>query len=238
MEEELLRARLPFNRGNPFQTLRVDLASSNATQWRGVGYGIIFRREGSAPGARLDIEVGGRVECLYPGSRIVGPFDAFTVQRAERSSLKGLGYLIVQLRPDADFVEPAEVPGQLCAPVDLLGDSSVLNGTFVSVPEDTAPTGDLPTGAFDTTGWSRIRVFLSGSGLVSADLIPWVREPKSQLWFPQPDALRAVVDSAATGYDRRVMLFDLEATGQTFLEVRSLLPAPLTHLGMIVQGVR
>lgn len=111
--------------GNPFTPETLDLSSSSPRIVAGSGYGVQFRREGSAPGGRVNITIGGSTfPDLYPGSVLNVPFSGgFTAERSSSSVLSGTAKLIILRSPGATFDEPPSVsspvwnnPGALIGP--------------------------------------------------------------------------------------------------------------------------
>ncbi len=229
--------------GLPFVSDTLDLGDAtfiaNGKVMGVQGEKLIFMRDGSTAGARLDVEIGGTFLGLSPGSRIEMPFRGFTVKRNAQSAVKGKARILVVKNERANFIEDAANGGlSLLAPVDLLGDSKA--GTYVTVAEDTQPSGAAPQGSFNATGFKRVRVYVDGQAantLESVTLVPWVRDPDTGLWSEQGIESFDLPDSVATAYRYRVFTFTVKTFGLMFFEVRSLLPAGATQLGFIVQGV-
>lgn len=230
-----------------FRTLELNLSDSDLAATgagRAIeehGYGVVFRVTGSNPAARLTIECGGEIRHMPPGDFFLGKFHRFTVKNSTLGAAVGTATLLVLRRPDVLYRPEGELKLEpRFDPVDLLGSSSA--GTFVSVTEDTQPSGAAPTGSFDISGWSQIRVLIDGqtggSNATSFDLIPWLREPNSGLWFEQGAARIAVPDSAGTGYRYRVLTLDVGGDGLMYLEIRNLLAAARTGLGFMVQALK
>jgi len=232
-----IRARgLP--QGYAITHLSLDLGSTVPVNG-GAGTELIYRREGSVRQGRLDVSFGGAVfRDFAPGMRIKGRFGDFQAVRAARSATVGRAELVVLDHSEVSLYEPEEVQGLAHDPVNLLG---VMGDppTYVTVAEDTQPTGATPTGSFVMDGFSQIRLFISGTGLTTVTLVPWIMVAGTgSVWYEQGSQRVDVADSLATGYPTRVLTWDVIGTGSMFFEVRSLLPAGLTGLGQIVQGLR
>lgn len=104
---------MPLNQGGGFAMYEFDLAGSTGqdiTQAQGAfvssaGYKLLYLREGSDAGGLVDIEIGGRIERMAPGDKIVGPFDGFRLIRSSASVTVGTARFLVVLDPRADYVE-------------------------------------------------------------------------------------------------------------------------------------
>lgn len=231
--------------GLPFMQRSIDLSEAGVDtagkNLRVPGFALLYRREGSAPGGKLKLSLGGDFVDFCPGMFIRATFDQVTVIRAARGAQAGFAQLVVFTDPDATLEELYDViPGEPFEPVDLLGSS--VAGTFVAVTEDTQPSGAAPAGSWLATGWRRFRVLIDGTTAAAAatsfDLIPWVRDPNSGIWFEQGVQRIGVPDSGATGYRYREVILETEpAEGLMYLEIRNLLAAGRTGLGYIVQGI-
>jgi hypothetical protein len=248
-EEDSVASR-PLHRGMPFREVYFDLsdlASSAAKKVPISGHQLLYRREGSAPGGRLNVQSGGEFKEFYPGSRIRAPFSEFIVSRSESSSPVGPVRLLIIQHPAVDFEEPPTLPSNLIRGAKLMGDVDA--GTFTAVPEDTVPSGNAPTGSFLMQGWQKLRIYLDGGAsntMTSVELVPWFQRNVSGTltWFAQTDQRLSIPDTDTTAARRRVFTLDLSQyavpspnTGRMFLEVRNLLPSAATDLGMAVEGV-
>lgn len=239
------RAPISSSAGSPFSTHRFNLADSGidtaGKALKTPGFALLYRREGSAPSGKLRLELGGELVDFSPGMFIRAEFEQVHVFRGARSGQAGFANLVVFTSPDATLEELYDtVPGEPFEPVDLLGSSTA--GTFITVAEDTQPSGAAPAGSWLASGWRRFRVLIDGesaaANATSFDLIPWVRDPNSGIWFEQGTARIGVPDSAGTGYRYRELILEVEpAEGLMFLEIRNLLAAGRTGLGFIVQGI-
>lgn len=202
------------------------------------GYGLLYRKRRSSPGGILEIPTFDLPD-FAPGDVIEGFFEQCVVKRSSRSAQVGRAQLLIFTRPDVRLVEPPEVRGLLYDPIDLLGTSST--PTFISVTEDTQPSGASPTGSFSISGARRIRVLMDGrTGGVDAtewDVIWWHREPNSAIWYEVGTERISIPDSAATGYRYRSFLYEVRGNGLLYPEVRNLLAAARTGVGFIVQAV-
>lgn len=230
--------------GQPFDVKVIDMAAAGidtAGQRIGGGHKLIFLKDGSTVGARLDVAFGGSPSTipLAPGQTVRCRFSDAQVVRNARSAVKGTAKLLVVRDAQADYTEDLSAGDSgLLAAVDLIGTAS--SSTFVAVAEDTQPSGAAPQGSFNVTGFKTLRVLVDGQAantLTTADLIPWSRDPDSGLWFEGGGELVSVPDSASSGYRYRSFLMSVRGFGLMFFEIRNLLPAGATQLGFIVQGV-
>lgn len=206
-------------------------------QYSVMGYGIVYRRNGSAAGGRLTVAFGAELRDIKPGDSLEGPFREFSLVRSSTSAVVGNIELVVLKRPDVSYLEN-ETFVETSSASDLLGD--VATPTWVSVSENTQPSGAAPTGSFLVNGVKRIRVLIDGAAantLTSTDLIPWYYDSTLALWFEQGTERVGVPDSAATAYRYRVVTLPVTGGGRMFLEIRNLLPAAATALSFIVQGI-
>lgn len=207
------------------------------------GYALIYKKDGSANGGRLDVECdGGKISDFAPGQVLRGYFDKLVLRRADRSSLSGLANLLVVTRPDFDLDElDGDAPGaHPFAPVDLWGDSRA--GTFQAVTEDAQASG--ASDGFDVTGYKRIRVIVDtrtgGVNATSFTIIWYFRESNTGLWAENGVAGRVdVPDSLPTGERYRIFEQEIRCSGRMYPFVPSslLLAAGRTGLSFIVQGI-
>lgn len=229
--------------GNPFAVVTVDLGSAAfiaGGHQLGSGCKVMYLADGSTAGGRLELDFGGlAVVPLAPGQWIRTRFRNAVVRRSSLSAVKGLAKLLVMKDSSADFSEDnASKVSQLLTPVDLLGDSKT--PTFIAVAEDTQPSGAAPVGSFNMTGFKLLRLLIDGQAantLTTADIIPWARDPDTGLWAEGGGELVAVPDSASSGYRYRSFLMSVRGFGLMYPEIRNLLPALQTQLGLIVQGI-
>lgn len=202
------------------------------------GFALIYRRGGqSSPAGRVTVNMGGEFQNLEPGDRLDGYFEGFQVKRGDDSAAVGKAELVIITDRDADFIEPIEKNVPSADAAKLLG--NVDTGTFVTLAEDTQPSG-TPANQFDTTGWKKIRVYVDGQAantMTSADFIPWNKDAASR-WNEQGEAMKSIPDSASSGYRYRSFVFELEPkSGVMAFELRNLLPAGQTQVGIIVEGI-
>lgn len=230
----------PLERYAGFTSRVFELANLSGPQTvTASGYGLIVRRTGTAPGARVTLNIGGQIATVAPGSVVRGYFTQFEIVRATGSATAGALSLLVLTRPDADFVEPEQLDAPaLATPTDLLGTVTDTAITYATVPENTQPSGNQ-TGRFNINGWSRVRVLIDGgaTALESATLIPWTRIAGTWHENDTSNAVYLALPGSGSGYRYRSFLMSVGGTGEMFLEIRSLLPAALTGLDMAVQGV-
>lgn len=93
--------------GNPFTTEVIDLSSEGPKTVNGRVYGLIYRREGSSPGGRLHVDLGGgQFADLYPGARVMATVDGLTISRSSAGVTSGTARLVVLRSPNANFDEP------------------------------------------------------------------------------------------------------------------------------------
>lgn len=235
----------PMNEGNPFTIVSFDLSDSrlaSGLQVKTQGYGLLYKRDASNLGGRLHVNLGGRIDDLYPGARIRGYFQDPTFFLSSRSALSGPANLLVLGTPDADFIEPIAPPGVEVTSggaLDLLGNS--IAGTYTSVAQSTQPSGASPAGSFNANGYSRVRLLIdadpaaSGTPATSFDIIPWFQDPVSGRWYEQGSERISFPDSATTHYRYRVATIAVAAAGKVYFEIANL--TNVTSLGFIAQGV-
>lgn len=200
------------------------------------GYGLIYRKSGSAPGGRLDLDVGGKVVSLAPGSVLRGPFRQFELARSAESAQAGRVELVVLTRPDVDLEEPQDLENMPAAPASLLGTVADTGVTYVAVNENTRPAGS-PAYAFSIDGWRRLRVMVNAVGLESAEIVWWTKY--GGVWFENDTSNLTVISLPASGvaYATRSFILNVAGRGQMAPEVRNLLPAALTALEFAVEGL-
>ncbi len=239
----------PINKFSAWNIYEVDLAdqdvaASSLNLGRATGksgYGIYFLRRGSNPGALLSLNCGGVLRTFGPGDSFTGTFDDFTVKSAAGGAVIGKALLLIITNPRVNYEEVAAAIIQ--------GDATTLLGTIVgtavttvSVAEDTDPSGVMPQGAFDVTGWKQIRVLIdtnsNGGNATSFDLVPWLDPLNSGTWYEQGTERISVPDTDVTGGRWRVVNVPLSGgPGRLYFSIRNLLAAGRTALGFAVQGV-
>lgn len=251
LEEARRKPARPLNVLGAFTTFGdgLDLSDAALTQKGGysvneTGYGVVFLRRGSHPGARLKLNIGGELRSFAPGDSLYGYFEELKLERGDNSATSGPYLLAIIRHPSARYVEsPASVA--TLPPVTLLGTfgPTGVPTAYTTVAEDTDPSGAAPTGAFDVSGFSAIRVFVDtnsgGGNATSFDLVPWYNPSQTAAgWHEQGTERVAVPDTDTTGGQYRVVVFNVTGTGRMYLSIRNLLAAGRTGLGFAVQGIR
>lgn len=235
--------------GSPFLDIPFDLATINTAGAAGVpassfnGVKVLYRREGSAAGGRLNFISAGRVTRIYPGCWFKAPVTGGSLQIADNSTTVGTALFTIIKNEGYDFREPP-YDVQPATPTVLLGtvaaDGAV---TYVTVAENTDPTGSAnPTGSFNVTGFSKIRLLINtltaAANATSFDLIPWSNPtPGIDNWFEQGTQRVSVPDTDTTGGLLRVVTFDVAGRGLMYFSIRNLLAAARTGLNFCVQGI-
>lgn len=235
--------------GSPFLDIPYNLATISAAGTVGVpasnfnGVKVLYRREGSSAGGRLNFISAGRVTRIYPGCYFNAPVTGGMLQIADNSTTVGTALFTIIKNDGYDFREPP-YDVQPASPTVLLGSISAAGViTFVTVAENTDPTGSAaPTGSFDVTGFKRIRLLINtlsnAANATSFDLIPWSNPtPLVDNWFEQGTQRIAVPDTDTTGGLLRVVTFDIAGRGLMFFSIRNLLAAARTGLNFCVQGI-
>jgi hypothetical protein len=226
-KEQESRLVYPVNAGAPWTEVVIALSGVVSTGKRVnlSGCEVYYRREGSVPGGRLLIDIGGTVRAFYPGMRIRAQFDGFIVTLDPRSATVGNACLVVSHRPGLSLEEPPyeEIPGSPFEPVFLLGSENLgaKSVSYVAVNMDEEPTGTAWAGAFHTQGFSRLRVLIDNTGvagtLTSFRVIPWIQWPgvlrddatQGEKMFEDGSAVIDIPDSLSTDEKRRVFLIDI-----------------------------
>jgi hypothetical protein len=230
--EALKQSQAPLEQGNPFGLIEIDLAATMPLRFNQSGYELHYKKDGSNPGGRLDVDINGKIVALAPGQFIRGWFTGFNVGLAERSARSGKAKLVLVERADARFHESDYAPpgGNVMDPVNLLGDLAA--GTAVAMTAGTEPAGAAPAGSFLMTGYSRIRVLLSNMAGLPLTLTPYFKfdDQSDDTWWPQDDQ---AITIPANPYAATVAMtvVDLEGSGLMFL-------VPSQDCDMIVQGVQ
>lgn len=232
--------------------LSIDLsdakASAGGLQLQAPGaYGLVALKNGSNPGARLKLTVNGSEARQFgPGSTFTGPFDSLLALREDGSAATGFLQVLVLDSPFASFNE-ANVTA--LAPVALLGTRVGAVYNFVLVAEDTDPVNGAlnVTGAFDVSGFSKIRVLIDGRtggvDFTTADLVPFSSPDYTPAaggtWFEQGLERVSIPDTDAVGSERyRSVVLDVTGVGFLYLAIRNLLLAARTGLSFYVEGIR
>lgn len=238
-----------LSEGSPFLDVPFDLATIAAATNVGIpangfnGAKVLYRREGSSAGGRINFVSAGRVTRLYPGCWFKAPVTGGTLQIADNSTNVGTALFTVIKNEGYDFREPP-YDVQPATPTVLLGAVDPASGTitYVTVAEDTDPASAAPVGSFNITGFSRIRVLINtlsaAANATSFDLIPWTNPtPGFNNWFEQGTQRISVPDTDVTGGLLRVVTFDVAGRGLMYFSIRNLLAAARTGLNFCVQGI-
>lgn len=243
-----------FPKATELQLVTVDLAATAGGDWANLaagvarqetGVGMLLLRAGSNPGARLELAVNGQSisKTLQPGQRLRGAFNGFTVKRAVGCARVGRAFLVIFTKPEADLSEPAVMDA--VGPIDLLGVTDPSTGepvTYVNVAEDTDPAGAAPTGSFDISGWSLLRVLIDGNtaggNFTTSDLVPWNDPGYAGNWHEQGIDRISIPDSDTSGQRFRSFTLPVAGRGLMYLVPRNLQAAARTGLNLIVQGLR
>jgi hypothetical protein len=246
-----LRATKKLNRGGVhYEELELsdaELVSGKTVPWG--GHGIRFLRHGSNPGARLEVSFGGTAASRFfaPGQVIRGGFDAMSVKTSAGGARVGKAAFAILNEWDTDLAEDLIISA--LGPIDLLGsanpDDPTGQLTFVTVPENTEPN-DFPEdqlGAFDGSGWELLRVMVSGTDLESASIQFFANHsPNAETQWAHCtlDGVYTIenVTFAPLAYGLRTFMVPWAGRGFGCPAVYSLLPAGLTGLGFIIQGIR
>lgn len=234
--------------GSPFLDIPFSLATISTAGAVGIpapqfnGVKVLYRREGSAAGGRLNFISAGRVTRIYPGCWFKAPVTGGMLQIAENSINVGTALFTIIKNDGYDFREPP-YDVQPATPTDLLG-SVAADGTitYVTVAEDTDPSGAAPVGSFNVTGFKRIRLLINtlsnAANATSFDLIPWVNPtPGVANWHEQGTQRVSVPDTDTTGGLLRVVTWDVAGRGLMYFSIRNLLAAARTGLNFYVQGI-
>lgn len=247
--DKLFQRRSQF--GNPFGFARINLATLGNVLNTSKCYGLIYRREGSTPGGRITLNIGGEFVDFAPGMRLIGDMEQVLGFISARSALNGFANIVTLLTPDAQFMESdaANYPGEMVAPVDL-GSMSYFANTSLVFVKDTAPTNGTFTQGFDVTGWKHIRCFLDanydGSGVWSSfDIIPYflpqrvISDGQATATWKEMGGLRiGIPDSTPTGKQFRGITIDLDGSaGRLYLMPTNPGSGINTQMGVIAQGV-
>lgn len=209
------------------------------------GYAIRFLRHGSNPGARLELSSSGtRVSDFFaPGQVVRGGFDTLVVKLARGGARAGKASFGVFKEPSTDLSE--DLIMSAIGPVDLLGATNLAGDpvTYVTVTEDTDPSGANPTGSFDASGWELLRIFTDGNSAggnaTTWDFVPFVNPTyDGTTWHEQTGDVIPVPDSISSGQRYRCFTVPWAGRGLGAFAIRNLLAAGRTGVGLIVQGLR
>lgn len=236
-----------LSRANP------NLSDLSLTEWRPLngikGERLLYRRAGSSPGGALELRLDGReVGVITPGTQIHFPFTKLEARLTPWSARAGACSLITFLDPfhtisEVDSLDSVPVP------VSLVGSKNALGIiTFQAVAENGQPSG-AQTGSFSIAGYKQLRIWLDGQAantMTSVTLIPWFTlDSDDGVWAEDGQSILNVPDSQGSAYRYRVFTMNLNPIVVTtpqqdprmFLEVRALLPAAQTQIGMFVEGI-
>lgn len=234
----------------PFQDFPIDLATLNTAGVAGLpfnlsGVRLIYRREGSAPGGRIDYVSGGRLTRMYPGCVVDAPLGAGNLYIASGSCIVGTALFTVVQLPGYDYREPIGNNVIVSVPPNLNLNASK------TIVKDTDPTGATPVGSFDPTGFEYVRAIIDtqtgGVGAVSFDLVPWVRDDlapsymgaSANTWFEQGNERISVPDTITSSGGRyRAVTFSVVGKGIMAFAVNNLQLPARTGLDVIFEGIR
>lgn len=183
---------IDLSSGSPFLDIPIDLAAVNTAGNAGVpvssfnGQKVIYRKEGSTPGGRLNFISAGRVTRLYPGCYFDAPVTGGTLQIATNSVASGTALFTIIKSKGYDFFEP---PYGLSPPILLPGAGPGSVGPAgVATQAYNSAAGNIPTAATDglslagVTGVRANIVSAVGSTISAAELHWWQFDTVSQLW--------------------------------------------------------
>lgn len=242
------RTPLEGSSKNLWHVEEVDLTKANVDLKTG-GFGVVALKNGSHPGARvaLTLNEGNVIHQFGPGSECGGPFETLRLVREPGSARLGILYLVVLDSPWASFKEG---PVGALAPIELLGskDSKLPAGyTFVAVAAATDPANATPavTGAFDATGFKKIRVSIDGRDagvdFSTADLVPFTSPDYTAAaggtWFKQEDQRAGLTDNDGTANRYRVIDLEVQGEGWMYLAIENMTGANVVGLSFYVQGI-
>lgn len=228
------------------------------------GKEVIFLREGSHPGARFTIVSGGVIAGIYPGCRFKVPLTGAQLLLNNYGASNGYGAVISSpytapgsdnlflfqpgqqsavfrvIKNDGfDFQEPPYKVDQ-STPIVILADAITGLSTFVA--KDTPPADEASNGAFEITGWERIRImidtFSNGANATSFELVPWVDPIRGGIYYQQGTERIYVPDTDVTAGRYRILDVAVCGYGVMYFEIRNLLSASRTGLGFWIWGIR
>jgi hypothetical protein len=208
------------------------------------GWSIRMMRSGSSPGARLELDFDGQTvtKNFTPGQSLGGGFRGFKVKRAASSARTGFARLAISTSPLAwageDFKTDVIQPGVLLGALDATGAPL----TYVTVAEDTDPSGASPAGAYDFTGWNTLAYLVDGNSnagnFTTADVVFFCDPAYAGNWHEQGTQSRiSIPDADTSGFRFRAFMRGVAGTGRECPAVRNLFAAARTGLGFIVVGV-
>lgn len=206
------------------------------------GFGLVYLQRGSHPGALLELDCGGTIENFAPGDRVRASFSSVKIRRLPGSSQTGFARILVLLDPTVDYQE-AEIL-DAAQPVALLGtfDDTGAPSQYITVTEDTDPTGSGLASAFDISGWNQIEVWMDGNSAAanatSWDVVPWCDPAYGGNWHEQGTARLAIPDTDTTGGRFRMFTMSVAGRGRMAFAVRNLLAAARTGVGFAIRGIR
>lgn len=207
------------------------------------GWSVRMMRAGSSPGARLEISFDGQTvtKNFCPGQELGGGFKGFSLKRAASSARVGYARLAISTSPLAwakeDFKTDVVQPQVLLGALDATGAPSA----YVTVAEDTDPSGATPTGAYDFSGWADLCYLIDGNSnagnFTTSDVVFFCDPAYAGNWHEQGTESRIVIPDADTsGFRYRAFMRSVRGTGRECPAVRNLQAAARTGLGFIVVG--
>lgn len=208
------------------------------------GWSIRFLRSGSSPGARLELSFDGNPvnKNFTPGQEVGGGFKGFTLKRAASSSRVGFARLAISTSPLAwcaeDFRQDVVQPQALLGSLNPDGSPN----TYVTVAEDTDPSGVAPVGSYDFSGWNDLAYLIDGQSaagnFTTADIVFWTDPGYLGNWHEEGTLSRiSIPDSDTSGARYRSFMRSVRGTGREYPAVRNLQAIARTGLGFIVIGV-
>lgn len=242
-ERSAAEGQLPISIGNPFQLDVIDFSvlDSNGIRKDRIGFGLYYRRAGSLPGGRIQVDINGRIEDMAPGTLLKAPIEFYTVYQCtnNRTPLSGLANLVVLQRPNVTYYEPplGDLGGAIMKPVDLLGTSAT--PTFAVKNANTAPSG-ADANQFDVTGYRVLDVIVDtdasgGHSTTSITVVPWFKDYQSGVWSEMGTNSFAFPDSNPTKQRYRRFTVELEpgSAGKMFFADNN----SQATTGYIVRGI-
>lgn len=241
----------PVDDGGGLSVKRVALSSLSVDRWTrvslgGKAYRVHFSKRASAAGAHLEVKEP-ELASFAPGDALEGARTELELRLRPDSNTVGTCVFQCSRRPGVKL-EEGDFAGGPVKPTALLGAVGEESGaiTYVSVAEDTAPSGAPASqaGAFNCSGWRKIRVTINGTALETTDLVPWQYRGGTAdgtgttgAWTENGLERISVPDSTPTAYATRSFILNVAGNGWMFFQPRSLLPAGLTALNMLVEGI-
>jgi hypothetical protein len=200
----------------------------------------------SAKGALLRVWIGGEIRAVGPGDTVVGQYSSFKLGLHPDSVTTGTVRFLRTLSPWANFIPAASAKDNPSA-AQLLG-SGTTTAKMVQVTVAAQP--NLITqaaGAFDITGWKKIRIRTTGDdggghtlGAAGGfSLLPWTNPERVAgvaNWFPQND--QVITDAGmADGGANNLRCYVMQVTGRGLMYLEPFSAGTLTQLPLFVEGI-